>query len=580
MRILFITSAHNSLSQRLQVELVDRGHTVAVHLAATDEGMRAAVTEHRPDLILAPMLKRAIPPAIWGRHTCLIVHPGIKGDRGPSSLDWAILREESSWGVTVLQAVAEMDAGPIWATVEFPPPSRPISKSSLYRTAVTEAAVTAVLLAVERYERGGFEPEPLDDCCADVRGACRPAMKQADRSIDWSNDSTARIVRRIRAADTNPGVLDATLFGDEMYLYGAHEEDHLRGAPGRLLARREGAVCVGTMDGALWMTHLKAKGPGPYAGIKLPAAQVLGRRLEGVSESPIAPTAVIRHRTYRDIVYSERRGVGYLAFDFYNGAMSTQQCCRLRKAFQQARRAGTKVIVLLGGRHFFSNGIHLNTIEAAPDPAVESWANINAMNDLVLDVLDTRSHLVVSALRGNAGAGGAMLALAADYIYARDGVVLNPHYKGMGGLYGSEYWTYTLPRRVGPSTALALTDGLMTISARSARALHFVDDVIGGNVSEFGAAVVERAEDLAARHDFERLLAAKSERRRIDEQRKPLAAYRAEELARMSETFFGPDRAYHEARRRFVRKGADATAARCSMAAAASESASTNPGRA
>ena len=35
---------------------------------------------------------------------------------------------------------------------------------------------------------------------------------------------------------------------------------------------------------------------------------------------------------------------------------------------------------------------------------------------------------------------------------------------------------------------------------------------------------------------------------------KPLAAYRAEELARSHKCFFGPDRSYHEARRRFVYK--------------------------
>jgi hypothetical protein len=35
-------------------------------------------------------------------------------------------------------------------------------------------------------------------------------------------------------------------------------------------------------------------------------------------------------------------------------------------------------------------------------------------------------------LRGNAGAGGAMLALAADHVYARSGVVLNHHYRSMG----------------------------------------------------------------------------------------------------------------------------------------------------
>jgi putative two-component system hydrogenase maturation factor HypX/HoxX len=43
-----------------------------------------------------------------------------------------------------------------------------------------------------------------------------------------------------------------------------------------------------------------------------------------------------------------------------------------------------------------------------------------------------------------------MLALAADHVYAREGVVLNPHYRSMGGLFGSDYWTYTLPRRGPP----------------------------------------------------------------------------------------------------------------------------------
>jgi len=59
------------------------------------------------------------------------------------------------------------------------------------------------------------------------------------------------------------------------------------------------------------------------------------------------------------------------------------------------------------------------------------------------------------------------------------------------------------------------------------------------------------------------MLAAKWERRQADERRKPLAAYRAEELARMSGNFFGPDSAYHEARQRFVLKGASRTIIDC-----------------
>ena len=49
----------------------------------------------------------------------MIVHPGIKGDRGPSSLDWAIVNDEKSWGVSILEAADKFDAGPIWAAHEF-----------------------------------------------------------------------------------------------------------------------------------------------------------------------------------------------------------------------------------------------------------------------------------------------------------------------------------------------------------------------------------------------------------------------------------------------------------------------------
>src|SRR5674536_21785 len=88
-----------------------------------------------------------------------------------------------------------------------------------------------------------------------------------------------------------------------------------------------------------------------------------------------------------------------------------------------------KVIVLAGGREFWSNGMHLGVIEAAASPADASWANINAIDDVARAVLLTTDKLVIAALEGNAGAGGVFLALAADQVLMRDGIVLNPHYK-------------------------------------------------------------------------------------------------------------------------------------------------------
>jgi putative two-component system hydrogenase maturation factor HypX/HoxX len=279
-----------------------------------------------------------------------------------------------------------------------------------------------------------------------------------------------------------------------------------------------------------------------------------------VPERSLAIDAAPRHRTYRDIWYEERNGVGYVHFRFYNGAMGTDHCRRLADAIEHARRRPTRVIVLVGGRDFWSNGIHLNLIEAAEDPARESWRNINAMNDVVHAILTTTDRLTIAALYGSAGAGGVMLALAADRVLVRDGIVLNPHYKGMGGLYGSEYWTYTLPKRVGADRARALTERCLPVGVDEALSIGLVDDIIfrddlGGSSFEGFRDQVERiAEDLSLGTRHSRLVAQKQAARERDERFKPLAQYRLEELQHMSRNFWSEDRSYHLARAAFVRK--------------------------
>src|SRR3984957_13921149 len=105
--------------------------------------MEAAVTEHDPELIICPFLKTLIPATIWRRRRCLVVHPGPPGDRGPSSLDWAIELGMREWGVTVLEANGEFDAGDALATRSFP--MREVGKASLYRHEVRHAAIDALL---------------------------------------------------------------------------------------------------------------------------------------------------------------------------------------------------------------------------------------------------------------------------------------------------------------------------------------------------------------------------------------------------------------------------------------------------
>ena len=551
MDILLVASAFNSLSQRVYAELSDEGHRVEVVLASHGaEAIRTAVHEARPELIIAPMLKTALPEDVWRAHTCLIVPPGPPGDRGPSSLDWAVAEDTPQWGVTVLQAEAGMDAGDVWASESFA--TAPVGKSDLYRNEASDAASAAVLLAVRRYAEGSFKPQPQSD--PSVRVVWRDYFRQERRRIDWENDDTATVLRKLRGADSQPGVLDE-LLGHEVFLHGGHPEDQLRGRPGELLARRAGAVCRATRDGAVWIPELRPrKNSGDPAPFRRSAASVLAAFGAPSLPEVTAPLELPPGRsTWTDIRYRQHGDVGFLSFSFPSGAMSTDHCRRLLTAYRHALTRPTRVMVLGGSRDFFSNGIHLNVIEAAADPAGESWSNLNAMDDLVEAVLRTTDRLVVAALGGNAAAGGAMLALAADQVWCRTGTVLNPHYRRMG-LYGSEFWTYTLPRRVGAETARRLTEEALPVSATSAARLGMVDRLVPVPVQGFAAEVENLATALAGDPDLARLIAAKAATRRADEERRPLADHRRAELARMRAIFFDARAPYHALRSAFVRK--------------------------
>jgi len=447
MKVVLLSSSFNGLTQRVYRELSLAGHEILQHYDLEPDTLRRELESFQPDVVLCPFLTQRIPDDVWRNYLCLIVHPGIEGDRGPSSLDWAISENSSYWGVTLLQADAEMDAGDIWGTREFKLRASP--KTSVYKREVVAAASALISKAMTDLKRGRFKPRPLNYDNPKVKGRLRPLCRQADRLIDWQQDSTETVISKLNAADTNPGVKD-DWFGYDMRLFGGVADYERRGEPGKLIATYKSAVCVATVDGSVWLRQLKCKDHPNVAPIKLPANQVVrhicpDQAWDGVEHvTARAPTEEIRVEHQGDIAY--------VYFDFYNGAANTQQCKELRNEIVAVKQSDAKVIVFMGGEDFFCNGIHLNCIEAADDPALESWHNINAIDDLVHEIINCPNQLTVAALRNNAGAGGAIMALACDEVIVREGVVLNPHYINMG-LYGSEYWTYLLPKKIGRERA-------------------------------------------------------------------------------------------------------------------------------
>jgi putative two-component system hydrogenase maturation factor HypX/HoxX len=158
----------------------------------------------------------------------------------------------------VLQAEAEMDAGPVWAAQTFA--MRGARKSSLYRNEVTEAAVAAVLAAVERVASGAYTPRR-------VPGQAHALMKQADRAIDWTTQTSAQVLARLHATDGFPGGEPCS--ASPCHLFDALAGGRSRSAPGELLGRRETAL----------LRHDRRRGcRHARRGRKLPALAAFRRR--------------------------------------------------------------------------------------------------------------------------------------------------------------------------------------------------------------------------------------------------------------------------------------------------------------
>ncbi len=536
MRILLLVTVFNSMAQRVFCALEDEGHEVSVEYARSDALMEDAVMAWRPDLILCPYLTRKIPKSIWRRIPTLIVHPGPSGDRGPNSLDWAILKEKNEWGVTLLQANDVMDGGDIWASGTFG--MRPASKASLYRKEVTDMALVLIQEAIEHFGDPCFYPAPQT-----VLAPMHPLVIQPDRCIDWERDDTETIVKKIRSGDNYPGIMDDIL-GVHCYLYGAHEEAQIKGAPKKILAKRNGAICLGTSNGAVWITHLRE--PDRF---KLPATYVLKERLKGVKERRIPLYVDPKLKTFKEITYVQQGRIGYIGFDFYNGAMSAEQCVRLQYAVETLQEK-VDVLVLLGGENFFGNGIHLTILEESQKQGEDGWSNINAMNGLIRTILFSDDILTVASFGGNAGAGGVFLGLACDFVVAREGVVLNPHYKTLG-LSGSEYHTYTLPKRVGEKRAKRLTEACLPISAKYAAKIGMIDVVLPSE--GYFEALHHWCEALIANEDrYYDLLDEKRDRLETDAE--SIERRKEEELKRMHSEFWDKNSDFHQLRRDFVYK--------------------------
>ncbi|KAK4960177.1 hypothetical protein LTR10_003068 [Elasticomyces elasticus] len=621
MKILFLCTAHNSLSQRLYLVL-SSSHDVTIEYAISEEVMIAAAALARPDLIICPFLTTLVPRQLYESYLTLIIHPGPPGDAGPSSLDWVLMGDDgcmddpseqlelidrvassgrTHWGLTVLQANEEFDAGPVWAFEQFrididePGLTNHSAGHHTHRDAALSSAhefagspkpfevcglgIQQVALSPWLKPRAEYGRLSVTDQIPFQGGSLkhRPLLKAAQRAFDVTKHTAQQISRRIRASDSQPGVL-SSIFGRPLYVYGGvidglvdvYNQPTVSIGTVDVLATRGGAVCITTCDDkGVWITHVRRPKTKADKSLfpKVPAISALIElglmkaedvpRLHAPVPSEWSRSDQTLQEVWFDITTDENANrIAYLHFDFYNGAMSYAQCSELIEAMHAILsyhnpEAPLRALVLMGGA-YFSNGIALNVIEASSDPAAESWSNINRIDDVVellLHVFPQRNILTIAAVRGNAAAGGVALATACDFVVAGSDVVLNPAYRAIG-LHGSEYHSLSYHGRCGNAQATHLLRSMTPMSPFQAQAIGLVDFVFptGPCLDEnicYHISLLTKNPALHRGHW----------KSNVDLSPASLARARARELSEMAKDFWSLRSVrYHSRRHDFVRK--------------------------
>lgn len=590
MKILFIVTSFNSLSQKVYVELKNLNHEIYVEYFINDNYIKNKVLKFKPDLILCPFLTKKISKEIYENYIVLILHPGIPGDAGPSSLDWALYNKESLWGVTLLKANEEFDKGPIISYKLFSIPARKkLTKSSLYRKEIVEASTKIIIDSIKNFVKNNKKLIYLN---VDKNGVTRPLMTQKYRKINFNINNTDEIFKIINMSDSQPGVLvnikniydeKTNMFKfilnnnldeiNDYYIYGSHIESldinnynkyeynkilliYKKANLGEIFLQRNLAICIKTIDGALWITHLRKRKNinEKFKGlhVKLPSIYNISKfdkSIFNINESDIINNKRLEN-TFQEIYYKNNKNISYVYFNFYNGAMSTYQCKKLINILKEIiKNNNIKIIVLFGGEDYFSNGINLCTIEDSIDPINESWENINAINDVV-ELILTSPKYFISAIKANCGAGGVTMAISSDKVISKKNIIFNMHYKGMG-LYGSEYWTYILPKRIGSKETHILTDSMLPINSIYAKKIGLIDEYVDLDNYVFEQYIKDYINKYIV-NNVNNLIINKI--RNINENLNKINKCRSNELNIMKNIFEDKKSNYHKLRYNFVRK--------------------------
>jgi len=221
-------------------------HNLTIHqpLKLRTPEAKELFASHQADAAIVVAYGRILPADFLStqRHGCINVHFSLLPKfRGAAPVNWAIVEGEKETGVTTMQIVQELDAGPVLLQRATEIGESETAPELMKRL----AEIGADLLVKTLQGLESIEPQPQRDEDATLA----PILKREDGRIDWTMDGFA-IDCRVRGFQPWPHAF-TTFRSQRLIIWEATPEwiEQLRFTPGQILEAGGDRLLVACGDG-------------------------------------------------------------------------------------------------------------------------------------------------------------------------------------------------------------------------------------------------------------------------------------------------------------------------------------------
>lgn len=192
-------------------------------------------------------------------HGTIQYHPSLLPKyRGPSAINWAIIKGEKKTGLSVFWPDNGLDTGPILLQKEAEITDQD-TLGSLYFDKLFPLGVEAMLEGVDLVKDGKAPKIVQDESLATYDSWC----KKENVEVDWSKPAR-EVFDLIRGADPAPGAW-TTIGGKSVQLFDVGQVADAAGAPGEVTGITDDGFTVAAQGGQILVKRVRAEGGGKIA---------------------------------------------------------------------------------------------------------------------------------------------------------------------------------------------------------------------------------------------------------------------------------------------------------------------------